>query len=113
MDPEIENRIQSWLNGPFDEQTKQEIRDLQKNHPKELLDCFFKILSFGTGGMRGIMGPGTNRMNIYTVRLATQGLANYMRNTKEKGAVFIGFDVRHHSEEFAKEAACVLAGNGY
>ncbi|HLB52124.1 MAG TPA: phospho-sugar mutase [Chlamydiales bacterium] len=112
MNPEIEKRITSWLEGPFDEKSKEEIRTLQKTNPEELEAAFFQTLAFGTGGMRGIMGVGTNRMNIYTVRLATQALANYLKKTKEKGHVFIGYDVRHNSKEFAQEAARVLAGNG-
>ena len=74
-----ETRIQEWLKGPYDEETKSEIRRLQKEDPKALFNAFFKDLSFGTGGMRGIMGVGTNRMNLYTIRRATQGLANYMK----------------------------------
>lgn len=109
---EIERKVNDWLTGPFDEKTKEEVRALKKDHPQELIDAFFTDLSFGTGGLRGIMGPGTNRMNIYTVQLATQGLANYLKQTdKTTITVLIGFDSRHHSEEFAKQAARVLAGN--
>ncbi len=108
-----ETRIQEWLKGPYDEETKSEIRRLQKEDPKALFNAFFKDLSFGTGGMRGIMGVGTNRMNLYTIRRATQGLANYMKKQPfESLSAFIGYDVRHHSKEFAEEAASVLAGNG-
>lgn len=106
---DIEKRIQAWLDGPFPEEVKAEIRKMQKENPQALSDAFFKDLSFGTGGMRGLMGVGTNRMNRYTIGVATQGLANYL---KRKGRVFIGYDVRHHSREFAIEAAAVLAGNG-
>lgn len=112
MASDIEKRIQSWLEGPFDSHTKAEIRRLQKQDPKALSDAFFRDLSFGTGGMRGIMGPGTNRMNIYTVQMATQGLANYIRLFPGKHSVFIGYDVRHNSRAFAEEAAKVFAGNG-
>ncbi len=109
----IEKRIQSWLEGPFDPETKAEIRRLLAHDPKALSDAFFKDLSFGTGGMRGIMGIGTNRMNIYTIRMATQGLANYIKKQPGKEyAVFIGYDVRHHSREFAEETAKVFSGNG-
>lgn len=109
----IEDRIQSWLKGPFDPETKAEIRRLQAHDPKALSDAFFKDLSFGTGGMRGIMGIGTNRMNIYTIRMATQGLANYIKKQPgDSHKVFIGYDVRHHSREFALETAKVFAGNG-
>lgn len=109
----IDRRIQSWLDGPFDTATKEEIRRLQAHDPQGLSDAFFKNLSFGTGGMRGIMGVGTNRINIYTIRMATQGLANYIK--KQPGGrpcVFIGYDVRRLSREFAEETAKVFAGNG-
>jgi phosphoglucomutase/phosphomannomutase len=106
---EVETRIQNWLDGPFPEEVKREIRELQRKNPQALHDAFFKDLSFGTGGMRGLMGIGTNRMNRYTIAAATQGLANYL---SQKGRVFIGYDVRNHSREFAEEAAAVLAGNG-
>lgn len=112
---EILKRAQPWLQEPFDEATQREVRRLIESDPKGLSDAFFKELSFGTGGMRGIMGVGTNRINIYTIRAATQGLANYLNNQPpcEKGrSVFIGFDVRRHSKEFAQEAARTLAGNG-
>lgn len=106
-------RIQNWLDGPIDPETKAEIRRLLEIDPKGLEDAFFKDLSFGTGGMRGVMGIGTNRMNIYTIRMATQGLANYIKKQPgEKHRVFIGYDVRNHSKEFAREAAKVLSGNG-
>lgn len=109
----VDQRIQSWLEGPFDSSTKNEIRRLMKEDPKALADGFFKDLSFGTGGMRGLMGIGTNRMNVYTVQMATQGLANYVKQMAGAGAsVFIGYDVRRHSREFAEEAAKVFAGNG-
>ncbi len=111
--PQIQKRIDCWLNGPFDEETKAQVRSLREKDPQGLLDAFFCDLCFGTGGMRGLMGPGTNRINIYTIHLATQGLANYLRKVKPNGTlcVLIGFDNRHHSEEFAREAAKVLAGN--
>ena len=113
LPPDIEKRVSYWLNGPFDEKTKEEVRLLQKD-PQTLIDAFFCDLSFGTGGMRGLMGVGTNRLNNYTIRLATQGLANYLKKQPQKKhlSVVIGFDSRHHSEEFAREAAHVLAGNG-
>jgi phosphomannomutase len=109
----VEQRIQSWLEGPYDPETKAEIRRLQQVDPKGLSDAFFKDLSFGTGGMRGIMGIGTNRMNIYTIRRATQGLANAIKmQPGTDHTVFIGYDVRHHSREFAIETAKVFSGNG-
>ena len=107
------DRAKEWLEDPaYDEKTKAEIKNLLKN-PEQLTDAFFTDLSFGTGGLRGIMGVGTNRMNIYTIRKTTQGLANYIKKQgiPEKGVV-IGFDSRNHSAEFAEETARVLAGNG-
>lgn len=102
-----------WLTDVyFDEATKNELRGLQNNE-KEIEDRFYKDLEFGTGGLRGVIGAGTNRMNIYTVRRATQGLANYIikQNAAEKG-VAIAYDSRFMSTEFAQEAALCLAANG-
>jgi phosphomannomutase len=113
MHPNIEQRIQSWLDGPYDQKTKEEIRHLLATNPQSLSDAFFKDLSFGTGGMRGILGVGTNRINIYTIRMATQGLAQYLlKQPGDSHTVFIGYDVRHHSREFAEETAKVFSGNG-
>lgn len=112
LDPKIQRRVQQWLDGPYDAETKNEIRRLLSEDPKKLADAFFKDLSFGTGGMRGLMGIGTNRMNLYTIEKATQGLANYLKKQNGKGPVFIGYDTRLHSHSFAKRAAQVLAGNG-
>lgn len=113
MRKNIDERIQNWLTGPFDPEMKAELRRLLDVDPNSLQDAFFKDLSFGTGGMRGIMGIGTNRMNIYTVQMATQGLANTIKKQAgENHRVFIGYDVRNHSREFAEEAAKVLSGNG-
>lgn len=108
----IAARIQEWLEGPFDPQVKEELRRLMQTDPKSLEDAFFKDLSFGTGGMRGIMGLGTNRLNIYTIRMATQGLANYIKKQPGAHSVFIGYDTRLHSREFAEETAKVFSGNG-
>ncbi|HSX04821.1 MAG TPA: phospho-sugar mutase [Rhabdochlamydiaceae bacterium] len=113
--PDVQNRIKQWLEPPFDRATQEAVQQMIKTNPKDLLDAFSSTLGFGTGGMRALMGPGTTRMNIYTVRLATQGLANYIRKqskAKERHTVFISYDSRHHSELFAHEAASVLAGNG-
>lgn len=115
LDPEVLVKVKAWMEGPFDEETKAEIRRLMTQDPQELSSAFFKDLSFGTGGMRGLMGIGTNRMNVYTVRTATQGLADYLniQPQPENGYfVFIGYDVRENSKVFAEEAASVLAGNG-
>ncbi len=102
-----------WLQDDyFDEATKQELKDLAGNDA-EIEERFYKELEFGTGGLRGIIGAGTNRMNIYTVRKATQGLANYIKKqgTQEKG-VAIAYDSRRMSPEFADEAALCLCANG-
>ncbi len=98
--------------GYFDPDTKAELKALEGNE-KEIEDRFYRQLEFGTGGLRGVIGAGTNRMNIYTVRQATQGLANYilLQNGQEKG-VAIAYDSRRMSPEFAKEAALCLNGNG-
>lgn len=115
MDPQTEKNVKSWLEGQYDADTKAEIKRLMRESPEKLVDAFFANLSFGTAGMRGIMGVGSNRLNVYTVRAATQGLANYIRKQPKDPAahgVFIGYDSRHHSREFAEEAAKVLAGNG-
>ena len=102
-----------WLTDAyFDEQTKEELRSIAGDE-KEIEERFYRDLEFGTGGLRGIIGAGTNRMNIYTVRKATQGLANFIMKEKaqEKG-VAIAYDSRNMSPEFAKEAALCLAANG-
>ena len=105
--------VQNWLNGNFDEETKAQIRELQANDPVGLEDAFYRNLEFGTGGLRGIMGVGTNRMNKYTVGMATQGLANYMKaNVEGPLSVCISFDSRNNSPEFAQITANVLAANG-
>ena len=105
--------VQNWLNGNFDEETKAQIRELQANDPVGLEDAFYRNLEFGTGGLRGIMGVGTNRMNKYTVGMATQGLANYMKaNIEGPLSVCISFDSRNNSPEFAQITANVLAANG-
>jgi len=105
--------IDSWLNGNFDLNTKQEILRMQADDPAALSDAFYRTLEFGTGGMRGILGIGTNRMNKYTVGFATQGLANYLLKCfKENIKVAISFDSRNFSSEFASISANILAANG-
>ncbi|MBE5870304.1 MAG: phospho-sugar mutase [Lachnospiraceae bacterium] len=102
-----------WLeDNYFDDQTKQELLAI-RNDEKEVEDRFYRELEFGTGGLRGVIGAGTNRMNVYTVRKATQGLANYIlkQNGQDKGVV-IAYDSRRFSPEFAKEAALCLCANG-
>lgn len=114
MDIKIAQKINSWLEEPFDLDTREQVKALIALSSKELEDSFYTDLSFGTGGLRGLMGVGTNRMNRYTIRKTTQGLANYLKKEKpSKGlSVVIGFDNRLHSEEFAKEACYVLMQNG-
>ena len=104
---------EEWLNNPyFDDATKAELKAIEGNE-KEIEDRFYMDLEFGTAGLRGVIGAGTNRMNVYTVRKATQGLANYINNVhaQEKG-VAIAYDSRHMSPEFADVAALCLAANG-
>jgi len=113
LDTKIKQKYEEWLNSEFlNEAEKKELKDIQ-NDEKEIIERFYKDLDFGTGGLRGIRGMGTNRMNVYVVRMATQGLANYMLKTdpkaKEKGIV-IAHDSRIQSTEFAKTAALVMAG---
>lgn len=114
MEKIVEDRINSWLNGAYDEETKKEIRDLiDSKNEKELTDAFYRDLEFGTGGLRGIMGVGTNRMNKYTVGKATQGLANYiLKQNGESFKVAIGYDSRNNSDIFSKTAAEILSSNG-
>ena len=112
---EYEIKAAAWLNGDFDQQTKDEVAHLRDTDPKGLEDAFYKNLEFGTGGLRGIMGAGTNRMNKYTVGMATQGLANYMLG-RFPGAkdlsICVSFDSRNHSREFAHITADVMSANG-
>jgi len=115
LDSTTKNNVERWLKGNFDEQTKAHVQNLVDNHPEELVNAFYTNLKFGTGGMRGLMGPGTNRMNIYTVRGAAQGLANYLLKQDFPSSpisVLIGYDSRLNSKKFAEEAARVLAANG-
>ena len=105
---------QSWLEGNYDEETKKQVKDLMENDPAGLEDAFYRNLEFGTGGLRGVMGVGTNRMNKYTVGMATQGLANYIRKhcTGDDIKVCVSYDCRNHSKEFAKITADVFSANG-
>ena len=104
---------QSWLDGDFDPQTKCQVLELRNNDPAGFEDAFYRNLEFGTGGLRGIMGVGTNRMNKYTVGMATQGLANYMKAHIEGPlSVCISYDSRNNSKEFARITADVLSANG-
>jgi len=114
MDAAIQNKINTWLNGNFDQQTRDEILRLQKENPDQLTDAFYQDLEFGTGGLRGIMGVGTNRMNKYTVGMATQGYANYLKQSfpNEQVKVAIAHDSRNNSRFFAETTANVFAANG-
>lgn len=106
-------RAQIWLSEQYDEDTRKAVQDLMDQNPAELEDAFYRDLEFGTGGMRGIMGMGTNRINKYTLGAATQGLANYLKKEfpdKEK-SVAIAYDVRNNSELFARIVADILTGN--
>ena len=111
---EFELKAQSWLDGDFDQATKMQVLKLRNEDPAGFEDAFYKNLEFGTGGLRGIMGVGTNRMNKYTVGMATQGLANYiLKNcTGDDLRVVISYDSRNNSKEFARIAADVLSANG-
>src|SRR5450432_162811 len=113
MDDAIQDKVNTWLKGNFDQATKDEIIRLQKDNQKELEESFYRNLEFGTGGLRGIMGVGTNRMNKYTVGMSTQGFANYM-NAQLKGEikVAIAHDCRNNSRFFAETVANVFAANG-
>jgi phosphoglucomutase len=112
--PEIRAKIDTWLSGNFDQATKDEILNLQRNQPAELADAFYRNLEFGTGGLRGLMGVGTNRMNKYTVGMATQGYANYLKQSfpGQEIKVAIAHDSRNNSRFFAETTANVFAANG-
>jgi phosphoglucomutase len=108
-----QTNVNQWLQGPYDEETKQEIRLLQQENPQVLEDAFYKDLEFGTGGLRGLMGPGTNRINKYTVGTATQGFANYLKQSVTgEIRVAIAHDSRNNSRTFAEITAHVMAANG-
>jgi phosphoglucomutase len=115
IDPMILSRAKAWLSESFDEETRQQVREMIENQPQDLIDAFYQDLEFGTGGLRGIMGAGTNRMNKYTVGMATQGLANYLRrvfHAVDQIKVVIAHDSRNNSRYFAQITAEVLSANG-
>ncbi|MFH1118725.1 MAG: phospho-sugar mutase [Bacteroidota bacterium] len=115
VDPKIIEKAKTWLNGNYDAETKAVVKKMFENDPAELVECFYRDLEFGTGGLRGIMGTGTNRMNKYTVGSATQGLANYLLSclaAKPEIKVAIAFDSRNNSATFAAITADVMAANG-
>ncbi|MDO5664920.1 MAG: phospho-sugar mutase [Bacteroidia bacterium] len=113
---QVTDKAQLWLSGNYDEETKNEVRQLLQNEDKrQLIDAFYKDLEFGTGGLRGIMGAGSNRMNIYTVGTATQGLVNYLLQEfadLEQIKVVIGHDCRNNSRYFAEISADIFSANG-
>ncbi|MEG0033221.1 MAG: phospho-sugar mutase, partial [Mucinivorans sp.] len=114
MENTVKNRVEKWLSGSYDEQTKSQIRHLMESDEKELTESFYRSLEFGTGGLRGIMGVGTNRMNIYTVAMATQGLSNYLKKSfAGQIKVAVACDCRNNSELFASTTANVFAANGF
>lgn len=114
MEQQILNRVEKWLTGNYDEATKSAIREMQNCQPGELADAFYKNLEFGTGGLRGIMGVGTNRINQYTIGMATQGFANYLLSffQNQQIRVAIAHDSRNNSRFFAEITAHVMAANG-
>ncbi len=114
MDAATLKNINAWLNGNYDADTKDQIKKLQESNPADLEESFYKSLEFGTGGLRGIMGVGTNRMNKYTVGMATQGFANYLKKSfpGEEIKVAIAHDSRNNGRFFAETTANVFASNG-
>ncbi len=114
LEPQLEKRINNWLTSTFDEETQSKIQSLRENNPKDLEESFYKDLDFGTGGMRGIMGVGTNRINKYTLGKNTQGLSNYLKAhfSSEDIKVAIAYDCRHNSKTLAKVVADVFSANG-
>lgn len=115
VDPKIVEKAKRWLSDNYDAETRQAVQDMIDNQPAELVESFYRDLEFGTGGLRGIMGSGTNRMNKYTVGAATQGLANYLKKTltnEPEIRAAIACDSRNNSPYFARVSAEVLAANG-
>ena len=113
---EVRAKAQEWLSPVYDENTRKAVQTLLDNaDTTELIDSFYRTLEFGTGGLRGIMGVGTNRMNIYTVGAATQGLSNYLKKNfanLPQIKVAIGHDCRNNSRLFAENSARIFAANG-
>ncbi len=115
IDPQILERAIEWTKEPFDTETRTAVAEMIENDPAEVVECFYRDLEFGTGGLRGIMGAGTNRMNKYTVGMATQGLANYLKKSfpeKDLIKVAIATDCRNNNKLFAQTTANVLSSNG-
>ncbi len=114
IDPEILRKAKSWTLAPYDAETRAAVIEMIEHKPEELEECFYTSLEFGTGGLRGIMGHGTNRMNKYTVGMATQGLANYLKKSfpEQEIRVAVAYDCRHNNTLFAGVVADVLSANG-
>jgi phosphoglucomutase len=112
---DIKSKAKEWLGNEFNEETRREVRDMLEKDEKKLIDAFYQDLEFGTGGLRGIMGAGTNRMNIYTLGMATQGLSNYLiKQFGRKGLkVAIAHDCRNNSRYFAETTANIFSANGF
>ena len=113
---EIRKKASAWLGDEFDEPTRSEVKHMMENDEKSLIDAFYQDLEFGTGGLRGIMGAGTNRMNRYTLGMATQGLSNYLKKHAANPSsikVAIAYDCRNNSSYFAKVAADIFTANGF
>ncbi len=112
----VKEKANLWLSDNYDESTRNSVKQLLETNQDELIDCFYRDLEFGTGGLRGVMGVGSNRMNIYTVGMATQGLSNYIKNEFKNLSeikVAIAYDSRNNSRLFAETAAGIFAGNGF
>jgi phosphoglucomutase len=115
IDPQVLNVALRWTKEPFDNETIEQVKNLIENDPQELTESFYRNLEFGTGGLRGIMGVGTNRMNKYTVAMATQGLANYLIKMfpgKDRISIAVAHDCRNNSDYFAQITAQVMSANG-
>lgn len=109
------DKAKTWLDSAvFDQKTIEEVQELINNKPQQLEEAFYKNLEFGTGGMRGVMGAGTNRINKYTLGKNSQGIADYLKEVypNEQHKVVIAYDCRHNSQEFAYEVAKVFSANG-
>jgi len=114
IDPQTLKKALIWTEGNFDDETRQKVKDLIENNPQEIIESFYRDLEFGTGGLRGIMGVGTNRMNKYTVGMSTQGLANYLKKMfpdVEQIKIAIAHDSRNNSSYFARVSAEVMSAN--
>jgi len=112
---QIRKKAETWLDAGFNEETRNEVLEMLQKDEKKLIDAFYQDLEFGTGGLRGIMGAGTNRMNIYTLGMATQGLSNYIiKQCGKKGIkVAIAHDCRNNSRYFAETTAEIFSANGF